>query len=86
MLSPALDRRSLALAIVLSLLLAGAALGMPPGKGPLSDPDEIGPFAVGRTTFQVTDASRGRTLPIDESSPRREACSRHRVGRRRRTS
>jgi hypothetical protein len=48
--SPALDRRSFALAIVLSLLLAGAALGTPPGKGPLPNPDEIGPFAVGRGT------------------------------------
>ena len=36
--------RPLALAAALSLLLTGTALAMPPGKGPLPDPDEIGPF------------------------------------------
>ena len=61
--------RPLALAAILSLLLTGTALAMPPGKGPLPDPDEIGPFAVGRTTFEVTDASRGRTLPVDAWYP-----------------
>lgn len=28
-------------------------------------PDQLGPFAVGRTTFEVVDATRNRTLPVD---------------------
>lgn len=34
--------------------------------GPLHAPDEIGPFAVGRSSFTIVDAGRdGRELPVD---------------------
>ncbi len=38
--------------------------------GPLAPPDELGPFAVGRTTFVVVDSSRAaRTLTVDAWYP-----------------
>lgn len=52
-----------------SLLLAATALALGPpaagGGGPIDAPDETGPWAVGRLTFDGTDATRDRTLPVD---------------------
>jgi predicted dienelactone hydrolase len=59
---------TLAFAILFAAIAAGAA---PPanrghGHGRIDPPDELGPFAVGRTTFDVVDASRDdRTLAVD---------------------
>ncbi len=42
----------------------------PPAHGPIDPPDELGPFAVGRTTFTVVDGSReDRTLTVDAWYP-----------------
>lgn len=55
----------LGLAAVLALLLAAPALAGRP-RGPLPAPDAPGPFAVGHTSFDASDPSRGgRTLPVD---------------------
>ncbi len=53
------------LVALLLLLLGGAVQAGPPGLGPLADPGASGPFAVGRASLEATDASRGRTLPLD---------------------
>jgi predicted dienelactone hydrolase len=38
----------------------------PPGDEPLYAPDEVGPFAVGRSSFTIEDPDReGRQLPVD---------------------
>lgn len=48
----------------------GAEGGRWEPRGRVSAPDTAGPFAVGRTTFEVTDPSRdGRTLTVDAWYP-----------------
>lgn len=52
--------------VLLTLPLAGTAGAGSRGRGPLAAPDELGPWAVGRTTISVVDPTRGdRTLPVD---------------------
>jgi predicted dienelactone hydrolase len=63
-----MSRVSLVLLALLAVLLPTLAAAAPGGRalGPLPAPDALGPFAVGHTSFDATDASRsGRTLPID---------------------
>ena len=59
--------------IRVTTLLAGLLLTMAAstaGAKPLAPPDELGPFAVGRTTFDVVDPSRNdRTLTVDAWYP-----------------
>jgi predicted dienelactone hydrolase len=61
------------LSVLAALLLTTAAspahAALPAG-GPLAEPDELGPFAVGRTTFVVVDPSRDdRSLTVDAWYP-----------------
>lgn len=61
-------RIRLVLLVFLALALGPvpALAGAQPEGGPIAPPDELGPWAVGRTTFNVVDATRGgRTLPVD---------------------
>jgi predicted dienelactone hydrolase len=60
-----MHRIRLAFVLLLGLAFAPAPALAGPGGGPLAPPDELGPWAVGRTTFVVDDATRGRTLPVD---------------------
>jgi len=58
---------SLAILFAAFVTTAGAAL---PAHGPIPLPDELGPFQVGRTTFEVVDPSRDdRTLAVDAWYP-----------------
>jgi len=58
------------LAALLATTLASAGGAALPAAGPLAPPDELGPFAVGRTTFVVVDPSRNdRTLTVDAWYP-----------------
>jgi len=60
-----MPRIRLAFVLLLALALAPTATAGP-GGGPLAPPDELGPWAVGRTTFELVDPSRDdRTLPVD---------------------
>ena len=59
-------------ALLLGLLPAAcgsdddSAPGSPAGNEPFYAPDDLGPFAVGRSTFTIVDADRGdRELPVD---------------------
>jgi predicted dienelactone hydrolase len=57
----------LAAVLFLALFLSAPA---PAGNGPISEPDALGPWAVGRTTFQVVDPDRDdRTLAVDAWYP-----------------
>lgn len=57
------SRRNLLLIPIVVVFL----LGMAPGScNFLGEPDETGPFPVGRTSFEIVDPDRGdRTLPVD---------------------
>ncbi len=61
------------LLVLVALLLTTAAASDDAALlagGPLAPPDELGPFAVGRTTFVVVDSSRAaRTLTVDAWYP-----------------
>jgi predicted dienelactone hydrolase len=53
--------------LFLAFFLSAPALA---GNGPLSEPDALGPWAVGRTTFAVVDPDRDdRTLAVDAWYP-----------------
>jgi predicted dienelactone hydrolase len=53
--------------LFLALFLSAPALA---GNGPISEPDALGPWAVGRTTFAVVDPDRDdRTLLVDAWYP-----------------
>jgi predicted dienelactone hydrolase len=58
-------RPVLALLVLLLLPLPSSAAG-PKTGGPIAGPAQLGPWAVGRTTFELADPARGdRTLPVD---------------------
>lgn len=60
------SRCLIALTTLFASIALSAAAAPPHGKGPIDRPDELGPYAVGRTTFEVVDPSRdGRTLTVD---------------------
>jgi len=68
------SRASTTTLLVLSALLlttpASTVRAALPAGGALAPPDELGPFAVGRTTFVVVDPSRDdRTLTVDAWYP-----------------
>ncbi len=57
------QRRSPRLLVILTALVAVALLGT---SCPVGPPDQLGPFAVGRTSFEIVDATRDdRTLVVD---------------------
>lgn len=65
--------------VLLGLCLALGAVGVAPAAAshrddPKSAPDAVGPYAVGRTTFDVVDPHRdGRTFEVDVWYPSRPA-------------
>jgi predicted dienelactone hydrolase len=56
-----------AIALGLGLLLAAPAPPAGAGRGPAPAPEALGPFAVGRSTFDAVDPTRdgGRSLTVD---------------------
>ena len=51
---------------ILALAIAFAAVALLGTRCPGGPPDELGPWAVGRATFEVVDPDRDdRTLPVD---------------------
>ncbi len=57
----------LTVVLFLGLLLSAPGLA---GNGPISEPDALGPWAVGRTTFTVVDPDRdNRSLEVDAWYP-----------------
>lgn len=60
----------LATATLLAIAATAASAIPPHDAGPIDPPDEFGPFAVGRITFEVVDPSRDdRTLLVDAWYP-----------------
>jgi predicted dienelactone hydrolase len=58
-----IERRDRRILVTLVSILAVAGLG---SSCPFGGPDELGPYAVGRTTLEVVDPDRNdRTLPVD---------------------
>ena len=57
-------------ACLLAVLLLALSTSAFAGNGPISEPDALGPWAVGRTTFEIVDLDRdGRTLEVDAWYP-----------------
>jgi predicted dienelactone hydrolase len=56
-----------AVALALGVLLAAPGPLAAAGRGPAPAPDALGPFAVGRSTFEAVDPARdgGRSLTVD---------------------
>ncbi len=69
--TPSASRRVLRTCLpLLAVLLAFAVRAPAFERGPIADPEGLGPFAAGRMTFEVVDASRGdRTLTVDAWYP-----------------